>query len=92
MIHPLPDIPTLDALGRCLIESAYAASSQRNLNSHIKIYISFCEAVFCYCQINYTICGLSRVSRPRLWYYLFFELLVVVGIVSIVVSYLFLLF
>ena len=40
-----PDIQALDTVGRHLIDSAYAASSQMNLNSHIKIYITFCEAV-----------------------------------------------
>ena len=76
MIHPSPDIPTLDALGRRLIDSAYAASSQRNLTSHIKIYISFCEAVasgpfpVTVKLITRYVALISRVSWPRLWYYL----------------------
>ena len=44
-VQPLPDIQALDSLGRDLIERAYADSTRRNLNSHIKIYLTFCEAV-----------------------------------------------
>ena len=44
-VQPSPDIPALDSLGRDLIERAYADSTRRNLNSHIKIYLTFCEAV-----------------------------------------------
>ena len=44
-VQPLPDIQELDSLGRDLIERAYADSTRRNLNSHIKIYLTFCEAV-----------------------------------------------
>ena len=42
--HSFPDNSTLDSLGQRLINSAYAVSSQRNLNSHIKSYLSFCDA------------------------------------------------
>ena len=44
-VQPSPDIRALDSLGRDLIERAYADSTWRNLNSHIKIYLTFCEAV-----------------------------------------------
>ena len=44
-VQPSPDIRALDSLGRDLIERAYADSTRRNLNSHIKIYLTFCEAV-----------------------------------------------
>ena len=37
------DISTLDSLGQRLINSAYADSNQRNLHSHIKSYLSFCD-------------------------------------------------
>ena len=43
--HSSLDISTLDSTGQHLIHSAYAFSSQRNLNSHIKSYLSFCDAV-----------------------------------------------
>ena len=43
--QPRLDIQALDSLGRDLITRAYADSTQRNLNSHIKSYITFCEAV-----------------------------------------------
>ena len=39
-MQPSPNLEALDSL-----ERAYADSTLRNLNSHIKIYISFCEAV-----------------------------------------------
>ena len=39
------DIAAVDSLGRDLIERAYADSTLGNFNSHIKIYISFCESV-----------------------------------------------
>ena len=44
-VQPSPDIRALDSLGRDLIERAYADSTRRNLNSHVKIYLTFCEAV-----------------------------------------------
>ena len=44
-VQPSPDIRALDSLGRVLIERAYADSTRRNLISHIKIYLIFCEAV-----------------------------------------------
>ena len=44
-VQPLPDIQASDSLGRDLIKRAYADSTRRNLNSHIKIYLTFCEAV-----------------------------------------------
>ena len=44
-VQPSPDIRALDSLGRVLIERAYADSTRRNLISHIKIYLTFCEAV-----------------------------------------------
>ena len=37
------DISTLDSLGQRLINSAYADSNQRNLHSHIKSYLFFCD-------------------------------------------------
>ena len=44
-VQPLLDIQALDSLGCNLITRAFADSTQQNLNSHIKSYITFCEAV-----------------------------------------------
>lgn len=44
-VQPSPDLRALDSLGRDLIERAYADSTRRNLNSHIRNYLTFCEAV-----------------------------------------------
>ena len=44
-VQPSPDIRALDSLGCDVIERAYADSTRQNLNSHIKIYLTFCEAV-----------------------------------------------
>lgn len=44
-VQPSPDIRSLDSLGRDLIERAYADSTRQNLNSHIRNYLIFCEAV-----------------------------------------------
>ena len=44
-VQPSPDIRALDSLGRDLIERAYADSTRRNLNSHVRIYLTFCEAI-----------------------------------------------
>ena len=43
--QPRLDIQALDSLGRDLISRAYADSTQQNLNSHIKSYITLCEVV-----------------------------------------------
>ena len=43
--QPRLDIQALDSLGRNLISRAYADSTQWNLNSHIKSYITLCEVV-----------------------------------------------